>query len=302
MNIHVIIVTYNGAEWIEKCITSILNSNIVCKIKIIDNVSSDDTVDIIRKKFPDITLSITDQNLGFGKANNILMNEALKANADYVFLLNQDAWVEYDTIHGLIDINQGQPEYGILSPVHLNGQGTALDYNFSHYCNEYDCPGFISDIYLNRAKEVYDIRFVNAAFWLISRKCLETIGLFDPIFPHYGEDSDYLNRVKKFGFKIGITPGYRSYHDRGYRAPSVQRQRVLAKLDLLSILKDINQSYTRALVKVFFITLKRALKSLISFKFKLTYYTLIDFFAVLGLIPKIRKSRAICYKPGAFLS
>ena len=73
------------------------------------------------------------KNIGFGKANNIGISLAMKKGADYVFLLNQDAWVEDKTLEKLINIHRKQPKFGIVSPMHLNGKGDELDYNFSKF-------------------------------------------------------------------------------------------------------------------------------------------------------------------------
>jgi N-acetylglucosaminyl-diphospho-decaprenol L-rhamnosyltransferase len=123
--IYSIVVTYNGSKWLDKCFGSLLNSTVSTKIIAIDNKSTDGTPDEIRLKFPSVEVIETGKNLGFGKANNIGLTRALNENADYVFLLNQDAWVEPDTIGKLISTQSS--EYAILSPVHLNGQGDALD-------------------------------------------------------------------------------------------------------------------------------------------------------------------------------
>jgi GT2 family glycosyltransferase len=62
MNIHVIISTYNGARWIEKCLTSIFASSIPLKVNLIDNASSDNTLDIVKKKFPAVDITPNYEN------------------------------------------------------------------------------------------------------------------------------------------------------------------------------------------------------------------------------------------------
>ena len=211
--IYVVIVTYNGMQWIDKCIDSLIHSSIPLNIIIIDNLSTDGTVDFIKNNYPTVELVETGKNLGFGKANNIGITHAVKQNADYVFLLNQDAWVGLNTIDELVKIHQQNPGYGILSPIHFNGKGDTLDYKFSLQCNAIDCPGYVSDLVTASLKQVYTINFANAALWLISKECLQKTGAFDPIFPHYGEDFDYVNRIKYHGFKVGIAPALTGFHD-----------------------------------------------------------------------------------------
>ena len=87
-------------------------------------------------------------NLGFGKANNIGIKKALDLGVDYVFLLNQDAYLVGDTIKDLIMIHQSNLDYGILSPIHLNGKGNKLDRNFSYYLSYDKNKHFYSDFIL----------------------------------------------------------------------------------------------------------------------------------------------------------
>lgn len=96
-NLFVIIVTYNGEKWIDKCLSSVYKSTIPLTTIVIDNKSSDNTVQYIKTNFPMVILFEYQNNLGFGKANNIGIEYALKNNADYIYLLNQDAWVDPNT-------------------------------------------------------------------------------------------------------------------------------------------------------------------------------------------------------------
>lgn len=217
-----IVVTYNGSKWIEKCFGSLVNSTTPVNIFAIDNGSTDGTPDIIRSKFPSVQVIENIENLGFGKANNIGIRKAYDAGAEYIFMLNQDAWVEPDSIAKLVGISEKHKDFGIVSPMHLNGAGTALDYNFSLCLNPSFCPHLYSDIYLKRVDDKpYEVNFVNAAAWLISRKTIETVGGFSPLFFLYAEDDNYVHRLKYHGYKVGIYPHAEIFHDRFEREPSI---------------------------------------------------------------------------------
>lgn len=222
MNIYCIIVLHNGSKWIDKCFGSLVNSSIPLKILAIDNASTDATPNIIREKFPQVEVIETGKNLGFGKANNIGLKRVLDENCDYAFLLNQDAWVEPDTIENLINIYNSNPEFGILAPLQLNGEGSLIDALFQQY-SVAPCRELFTDLLIkkNSRHSIYETNFVNAACWLLSRKTIEVIGGFDPLFPHYSEDNDYINRVIFQRLKIGLCPNIIVFHDREYR-PSEQ--------------------------------------------------------------------------------
>lgn len=214
----VIIVTYNGLKWINRCLSELLNSTVNTNIIVIDNCSSDGTFKFIEKNFPQVTLIKSDKNLGFGKANNIGILRARDLDANFVILLNQDVYIKPETIETLVSFAEKSPEYGIISPLQLNGDASGFDLNFARILSDYFTQGFVNDLYFGKLKSVYNTKFVMAAMWLITRRCLDEVGMFEPLFNHYGEDGDYLNRVSFHGFKIGICTKAIGLHDREQRS------------------------------------------------------------------------------------
>lgn len=219
--VFVIIVTYNGMKWIEESIRSVLNSTLKVAVVVVDNNSADATVSFVRESFKDedVYLIESKENLGFGKGNNLGMSHGLKNGADYVFLLNQDAFVENDTIEKLVQVSSNNAEYGIISPIHLNVEGSALEAYFSDFVDRSSSPYFYSDFILKKKRnEIYETKFVNAAAWLIPKKTLNEVGGFDPIFWHYGEDDNYCQRIVYHHYKIGVVPEAFIRHDSNIRA------------------------------------------------------------------------------------
>jgi GT2 family glycosyltransferase len=302
MNIHVIISTFNSSAWIIKCVNSLLKSEIPVKIKVIDNVSTDDTVAVIRKYYPELDLTVNKKNIGFGRANNILLRKAIEDNVDYVFLINADAWIEPNTIAGLVNVHQENPQYGILSPVHLTGSGKAYDHKFALYASENFCPGFNSDAYLKSFRSVYDINFVNGALWLISKDCLNLTGVFDPLFHVYFEDLDYINRLKQKGFKVGLAPAYVGYHDRENRAaPSTEsHKRFLRPLYYTYLLKDNRYSLSNVLMRYIFVHNKKLFGFLFKMNFNAFFSELKTGLNVIRNFGGILKARKECRKVGAY--
>lgn len=224
VKVFVIVVSYKGHRWYERCFTSLRESNIPLKTIVIDNASNDGTVEYIKSHFPEILLIESKENLGFGKANNLGMRYALDDGCDYVFLLNQDAWIEPDTLERLLDIHSRHPEYGIVGPVQTNADKTkVLDGVIKFLINPDNVnKALFSDLLMGTQKEIYPVAEINAAAWLLPRKTLETVGGFDPLFLHYGEDWNYLSRVLYHGFKVGLTPGVHVVHDCKTRVESPQ--------------------------------------------------------------------------------
>lgn len=211
----VIIVTYKGKQWYDRCFTSLRQSTIPVQTIVVDNASNDGTVEYIKENFPEIHLIESKENLGFGRANNMAMRYALDNGCDYVFLLNQDAWVEPDTFEKMIDIHQRHQEYGLLGPVQVNAERTkVLDGVIRFLVNPDNVNvNMFSDLMIGDIAEVYPVAEINAAAWLLPKKTLETVGGFDPLFLHYGEDWNYLSRVMYHGAKVGLTPHIQIVHD-----------------------------------------------------------------------------------------
>ena len=243
MKVSVIIVSYNFEQWIDRCLGSLRRSTSPISVIVVDNGSKDNTTQILEKNYPEVHLIKTGANLGFGKANNIGIRYAMEQGADYFFLLNQDAWIDEDTIEILLALFEKHPEYGILSPAHLNGKGDKPDFGFSTYSGIKEKEEFLS---LQKDNEVVSLRFINAAFWMISIKAIKDLGGFCPLFFHYGEDIDYINRLHYHGYMLGYSPHVFGYHDRENREISRETFLRSEKIYLLSEYANINYSFYKA--------------------------------------------------------
>lgn len=244
MKIYAIVITYNGTHWYDRCLGSLRDSNLPVDIIVIDNASTDGSFDYIKNHFPEVHLVESKENLGFAKANNIGIKYALDNGADYVFLLNQDAWVEKNTLDELVKTFEFNNNVGIVSPTHLNGNYSGLDRLFTLYIG----PDFASDAYMKNIQPFYEVPFVNAAAWLVSRHCIETVGGFDTLlFSHNGEDANYCQRVRFHQMRILISTCCTICHDRETRKISTNKQEILSDrflpLEQRIELGDINLNY-----------------------------------------------------------
>lgn len=211
----VIVVTYNGMQWLDRCLTSIRESSVRADVMVIDNGSTDGTQKRITDMFPECILHQNSENMGFGAANNIGFRYAIENKYDYVYLLNQDAWVKYDTLENLIMEHLSHQEYGIISPLQLQSHENHLD---DHFCRLISrCRPYVEESFLQTGQTLFEIPFVMAAHWLISKACLEKVGGFSPSFYHYGEDNNYCDRVRYHGFSVGFTTKASAVHDRENR-------------------------------------------------------------------------------------
>lgn len=215
-NFFVIIVTYNAMKWAERCFGSLRRSSVPVKTIVVDNGSTDGTQDFIKNNFPEVEFIQSEENLGFGKANNIGIEKAYKQGAEFFYLMNQDVWIFEDSFEKLLVVYENHPhkeEIGILSPMHLDGSEENLEIFIDKYIAQNFKNRLISDLYFNKAKKFYEVGFINAAHWLITKDTIEKVGGFNPFFFHYGEDNEYVNRVHYHKKKILLCTECRAVHD-----------------------------------------------------------------------------------------
>ena len=243
MKVYFVIVTYNGAKWIRKCLKSIFGADSPVDVLIVDNGSSDGTQEIIINNFPQVQLIQSETNLGFGAANNIGINAALKKGAEYIFLLNQDTYFFKCSLLSLINQINTNKNIGVISPVHLAGDEKNLDYFFAKCLRPESTPSILGDLFRGEMDELYETNFVNAAAWFVKADVFRRLGGFHPVFEHYGEDDEFIMRIKRNGLQLFISTENLIVHD----TPQIQSNNPFFNLDkaLLRkyLLKDIKEDF-----------------------------------------------------------
>ena len=231
-----IVVTYNAMKWLDRCLGSLIQSEVPTDIMIIDNGSVDGTCEYISRNHPNVRLVRSDENLGFGQANNEGLRYALEHQYRYVYLMNQDAWISKETLGALVSAMESDSTIGILSPMQMTASGDRPDPRFAKWCPEKALMEYASSE--DNGGEVHEIPFVMAAHWMISRECLQKTGGFSPSFPHYGEDDNFIHRALYHGFRCCICSGAGAVHDRDQR-PMTKLQSMKLKC-IASVVKISN--------------------------------------------------------------
>lgn len=302
--IFIVIVTWNGMKWLKECMECIRRSTVPVKTIVIDNGSTDDTCDFIRKNYPEVILFETGKNLGFGQANNVGIRYAYDNGADYVYLLNQDAYVYPDMFERLLAVaeNPVHSDLGILSPLHIHGSRSRFDSHFKDYVSEFGGE-FVEDYAFGKIKDVYFTECVPAAGWLLPKSTIETVGGFNPMFFHYGEDINYAQRVKYHKLKVGIVPVARMIHDReGFGNEKMAKKDSIIRGLESYILLNPNYSprkcfnhFSKVYISFLFSILpniRRGNRRIIGEQFT-------AFFKVISRLNKYRKNKKLCKTPGA---
>lgn len=229
VKLSIIIVNYNVEYFLEQCINSCLKAmeKVSCELFVVDNNSIDGSVDMVRAKFPQVTLLANKDNLGFSKANNQAMR---LANGEYVLLLNPDTVVEEDTFVKVVDFMDSHPDAGGLGVRMLDGKGKFLPeskrglptpsvafykiFGISRLFPKSQLFGRYHLGYLDEF-ETNEIEILSGAFMLMRKEALDKVGLLDEAFFMYGEDIDLSYRIVLGGYKNYYFPETRIIHYKG---------------------------------------------------------------------------------------
>ena len=223
--VYIIVLNYNGLRWLEACFDALLATDYPnFRIMLVDNASSDGSVQMARDRYPQVEVIVNPANYGFSEGNNVGIREALANNADYVVLLNPDTKVEPEWLRQLITVGAAQTEAGILGAVQLEYDGAEF--------NEWTKTAMRKMLdELKRPESARDwipVEWVEGACFAVKRKVFEDIGLLDPIYFAFYEEIDFCRRASFHGYRIALVPRSRVRHYRGgsWEAnPAIKRER-----------------------------------------------------------------------------
>ena len=224
MKLSVVIVNYNVRLLLEECIKSVENAldGIEGDIFVVDNNSSDGSVEYIRERFPKVHIIANKENLGFARANN----QAIRmTDAEYILLLNPDTVVYENTLQGCLDFMDANPEAGGVGVRMLTREGNAAPESRRAVPTPWvaflKMLGFTRRYYMSHLPwdKPGRIEVVSGAFCMLRHKALDQIGLLDEDFFMYGEDIDLSYRLLNGGWQNWYLP-YDIIH---YKGESTQK-------------------------------------------------------------------------------
>jgi GT2 family glycosyltransferase len=213
----VLILSYNGKELLDDSVSSYLNNEYSnFQIVVIDNGSTDGTMEYVEKKWPDVFVLRTQKNLKYSGGFNLGLSYAFnKINADYVLITNNDVKADRNVIQKLVDVSVSDPLVGFVTgkvyffemPNILQTVGKyedAIGWNGKHM------GGYIEDT--GQYDEIAERVFIDDIFKLVSSKVYYAVGGYDTTFRIQAEEFDWQARAKKQGFRILYTPHAKIWH------------------------------------------------------------------------------------------
>lgn len=196
-----IIPGFNGEGFIGNAINSVLKSSIEADILVVDNASSDSTISVAKNSGSRVQIIENIHNEGFGRAVNYGFKYGQTKGYDLFLIMNQDAVLLENTLERMLDFvssfNLGP--WFFVSPFNLAADGKTEEHYFAENLKLRSGSSESSTI----GNHVYrEVKFINAACWLINPEALKVLKGFDKRFFMYGEDLDICNRAFSSGFKM----------------------------------------------------------------------------------------------------
>jgi GT2 family glycosyltransferase len=217
-SVAIIVLTWNQRDLTMDCVNSLVTMDYPAErlqIIVVDNGSQDNTVVDIRNCFPQVVVLENGENLGFAEGNNAGLRFALQGQAQYVMLLNNDTIVETAMLSKLIAYAAQHSDVGIVTPIiyyHAEPQriwcaGAAIDWRSGRTsrlrAEETDCHG---------SQEPEKVDFASGCAMCLKRQVIENVGMLDPRFFIYYEESDWCVRATRAGWHIIFLPSVSVWH------------------------------------------------------------------------------------------
>jgi len=210
----IVIVSWNTKKLLLQCLESLEHCRELSKeIILVDNASSDDTVETVRERFPHVRLVQNEANLGFAKANNIGIG---LCSGKYVCLINSDVIVPDGCIEKMVRYMDEHVDIGMLGPKMILPDGSVGQscmryptvWNWFSSALALDSVFKKSKIFGNfmmtdfKYDRTQDVDLLTGWFWMVRGEALSQVGGLDDRFFMYGEDFDWPKRYRQHGWRV----------------------------------------------------------------------------------------------------
>ncbi len=228
MDLSIVIVSWNAKPYLELCLKSLEEAppRRTTEIFVVDNASTDGSVEMIEARFPHVKLIRSIENLGFAKGNNVAIRQS---RGRYIALVNPDVIVLPGCLDALAEFLDQHPKVGNVGPRVLNPDGTlqsscrrfpSLWNNFcsaTSLARKFKTSRFFAGehMFYFRHDCAMTVDVLVGCFSMIRREAFEDVGLLDEGLFMYGDDVDWCRRCWNAGWEVVFFPGAQAIHDRG---------------------------------------------------------------------------------------
>ena len=214
--VYVLTLNWNGKQWLGDCLSSVLAMDYPnFEVAVVDNGSTDGSVEFVRERFPNVHVVENGSNLGYARGFNAGLAYAYACGADFFLIMNNDTVIDCGALRALVATAQSQPRAGFVSgkvywhdrpsvlqtvgktehPIYWSGPDVGAD---EEDCGQYD--------------KVEERPFMDDIFVLVPRQLYEEIGGYDPQLFLQGEEFDWQARAKERGWRLYYAPDAKLWH------------------------------------------------------------------------------------------
>jgi GT2 family glycosyltransferase len=215
----IIILNWNGKEDTIECLESVKEITYLnYEILLVDNGSTDGSIECFRERYPGMEIIENTENLGFAEGNNVGIRRAMDEGADYVLLLNNDTVVDKEFLGWLVKVAESDPKIGFVGP----------KVYYYDYCGRKDVLNFAggklniwkgisyhigkNEIDNGQYNEIKKVDFVEGSCLLVKNKTIQKIGLLDSVYFTYWEENDWCMKGFKAGYYAVFAPIAKIWH------------------------------------------------------------------------------------------
>ena len=214
--VYVIVLNWNGKEDTLDCLDSLRSTDYDnYQVVLVDNGSEDDSVRAVKENFPEVEVVETGKNLGFAGGNNVGIEYAVKQDADYVFLINNDTTVHPDYLKELVVVAESDAKIGAVgSKIMYHGEPERIWFaggKINWLKNKGEHIG-LDEIDKGQFDEIKEVGYLTGCALLVKREVIEKVGVLEDDYFLYYEDADYSLRIQNAGYKTVYAPKSKIYH------------------------------------------------------------------------------------------
>jgi len=235
LDIFIIVVSYNTRDRLLDCLASIFETTrgISLEVWVVDNNSTDGTVEAIREQYPAANMITNKENLGFAAANNQAFR---RMNGKYAVLLNSDTVLTNGAVKELYDFMEATPEAGMACGQLLN-QDRSKQNSIASFptfltllCNETILRILMPDKFPSKRGEYVSPLKIDScvgACLMVRKEAMDGIGPFDERYFFFFEETDWAYRMKLAGWEIYFVPTAKIFHAQGKTVGSGLNSRIM---------------------------------------------------------------------------
>lgn len=215
-SVGVLIVTLNRKDDLLECIGSVFATGYPRMIVyVVDNASTDGTLEAVKAKFPDVRMIRSEENLGFAGGNNLGLSWVIEDGMDAVFLVNDDVVISKDSIEMLVRSTFSKPDVGITAPKVVLHSDPSIIWSAGGLIDPDSgiaTQRFYGEVDLQQADDVTEIDYAVGCAMLVKTAAICHVGLLDSRFFTYYEEADWCRRIREIGYRILYVPKSKVSH------------------------------------------------------------------------------------------